>query len=204
MFYLVHSGPVLIRLHLVFVCFDSLSSIFTTHGTLLGYSSPLLVTTARDIAAITGLTWRANDSALLRGKSIGPLTGAANLQKTLETTQAEKGPGLFNMICEYKKYLISVQWIKPGLLLAGMNEIDEQAATRNGKGKFSIGAGDSEQEGDEEWEDEGAVEETSDDDDDRAREPSKKSKLFQKSQAVASALREQWKVDDFKLPPGFR
>ncbi|KAI4273449.1 MAG: hypothetical protein L6R38_006341 [Xanthoria sp. 2 TBL-2021] len=178
--------------------------IFTTHGTLLGYSSPLPVTAARNIAATTGLTWRANDSALLRGADIGPLTGGANLQKILEITQAEKGPGLFNMICAYKKYLMSVQWIKPGLLLAAMTELDEQAAAGKGKGKFSIGAGDSEQEGGEEWEDEGAVEETSEDDDDRAREPSKKSRLFQKSQAVASALREQWKVDDFKLPPGFR
>ncbi|KAI4251908.1 MAG: hypothetical protein L6R42_008191 [Xanthoria sp. 1 TBL-2021] len=178
--------------------------IFTTHGTLLGYSSPLPVTAARHVAATTGLTWRANDSALLRGTDIGPLTGGANLQKILETTQAEKGPGLFNMICAYKNYLMSVQWIKPGLLLAAMTELDEQVAAGKGKGKFSIGAGDSEQEGDEDWKDEGAVEETSEDDDDRAREPSKKSKLFHKSQAVASALREQWEVDNFKLPPGFR
>ncbi|KAL8646184.1 MAG: hypothetical protein Q9226_006974 [Calogaya cf. arnoldii] len=181
--------------------------IFTSHGTLLGYSSPLPVTTARSIAAITGMTWRANDSALLRGTDANPPTGRTSLLKVLEITQAEKGSGLFNMICEYKRYLMSVQWIKPSLLLAAMTELDEQviaAAAGKGKGKFSIGAGDSEQEGDEEWEGERAVEETSEDDDDRAKAPSKKSKLFQKSQAVAGALREQWKVDDFKLPPGFR
>ncbi|KAL8848028.1 MAG: hypothetical protein Q9221_006933 [Calogaya cf. arnoldii] len=180
--------------------------IFTSHGTLLGYSSPLPVATARSIAAITGMTWRANDSALLRGTDANPPTGRASLLKVLEITQAEKGPGLFNMICEHKRYLMSVQWIKPNLLLAAMTEHDEQviAAAGKGKGKFSIGAGDSEQEGDEEWEDERAVEETSEDDDDRAKAPSKKSKLFHKSQAVAGALREQWKVDDLKLPPGFR
>ncbi|KAL8860556.1 MAG: hypothetical protein Q9178_002908 [Gyalolechia marmorata] len=177
--------------------------IFTTHGTLLGYSSPLAVTTARNIAAITGLTWRANDSALLRGSDIGPITGGASLLKTLETTQAEKGPGLFNMICEYKRYLMSVQWIKPGFLIAAMTELDPEPVTVKGKGKFSIGAG-SEPEGDEDWEDDGAVEETSGDEEDRAKVPSKKSKLFQKSQALASALREQWKVDNFKMPPGFR
>ncbi|KAL8779455.1 MAG: hypothetical protein Q9213_006939 [Squamulea squamosa] len=176
--------------------------VFTTHGTLLGYSSPLSVTTARNIAAITGLTWRANDSALLRGTDIGPIPGGASLLKTLEISQAEKGPGLFNMICEYKKYLMSVQWIKPGFLLAAMTELDEHAAVK-GKGKFSIGAG-SEQEGDEEWEDGAAVEETTEDEEERARTPSKRVKLLQKSQGLASALREQWKVDGLKLPPGFR
>ncbi len=179
------------------------SSIFTTHGTLLGYSTPLAVTTARNIAAITGLTWRANDSALLRGTDIGPITGGASLLKTLEITQAEKGPGLFNMICEYKRYLMSVQWIKPGFLLAAMTELNPQSVNVKGKGKFSIGAG-SEPEGDEDWEDDGAVEGTSEDEEHRGKVPSKKSKLFQKSQALASALREQWKVDNFKMPPGFR
>ncbi|KAL8766076.1 MAG: hypothetical protein Q9209_007042 [Squamulea sp. 1 TL-2023] len=177
--------------------------VFTTHGTLLGYSSPLSVTTARNIAAITGLTWRANDSALLRGADIGPITGGASLLKTLEITQAEKGPGLFNMICEYKKHLMSIQWIKPGFLLAAMTELDEPTSVVKGRGKFSIGAG-SEQEGDEEWEDEAAVEETSEDEEERARAPSRRVKLFQKSQGLAGALREQWKVDGLKLPPGFR
>ncbi|KAL8902762.1 MAG: hypothetical protein Q9171_007604 [Xanthocarpia ochracea] len=177
--------------------------IFTTHGTLLGYSSPLAVTTARNIAAITGLTWRANDSALLRGVDIGPITGGASLLKTLEITQAEKGPGLFNMICEYKRYLMSVQWIKPGFLIAAMTELNPEPVTVKGKGKFSIGAG-SEPEGDEDWEEDGAVEETSEGDEDRVKVPSKTSKLFQKSQALATALREQWKVDNFKMPLGFR
>ncbi|KAI4274612.1 MAG: hypothetical protein LQ337_003806 [Flavoplaca oasis] len=183
-------------------------SIFTTHGTLLGYSSPLPVTTARNIAAITGTTWRVNDSALLRGTDVKPVTGSASLLKVLETTQAEKGPGLFNMICEYKKHLMSVQWIKPGLLLTTMVELDEQSAA-DGIGKFSIGAGDSEQEGDAGWEDhDNPTEETTENDEveeeHHANTLPKKMKLFQKSQAVASALREQWKVDDFKLPPGFR
>ncbi|KAL8977306.1 MAG: hypothetical protein Q9205_006864 [Flavoplaca limonia] len=180
--------------------------IFTTHGTLLGYSSPLPVTTARNIAAITGTTWRVNDSALLRGTDVKPVTGSASFLKVLETTQAEKGPGLFNMICEYKEHLMSVQWIKPGLLLTTMIELDGQSAA-DGKGKFSIGAGDSEQDGDEGWEDhDNPTEETTEDDEEEhhANTPPKKMKLFQKSQAVASALREQWKVDDFKLPPGFR
>ncbi|KAL8736747.1 MAG: hypothetical protein Q9166_000113 [cf. Caloplaca sp. 2 TL-2023] len=176
--------------------------MFTTHGTLLGYSSPLPVATARSIAAITGLTWRANDSALLRGVDIGPITGGASLLKTLEITQAEKGPGLFNMICEHKKYLMSVQWIKPGFLVAAMTELDE-STTIKGKGNFAFGAG-SEQDNDEAWEDEGAVEETSEGEGDRAKMPTKQSKLFHKSQGLASALREQWKIDDFKLPPGFR
>ncbi|KAL8802701.1 MAG: hypothetical protein Q9200_006495, partial [Gallowayella weberi] len=169
--------------------------IFTTHGTLLGYSSTINVTTARSIAAITGLTWRANDSALLRGADIGPIPGGASLLKTLEITQAEKGPGLFNMICEYKKYLMAVQWVTKGILVAAMIELDEPAAVK-GKGLFAVGAG-SQQESDEAWDDERAVESTSEDGEDQAKSPSMPSKLFQKSQGLASALREQWKVDGF-------
>ncbi|KAI4233206.1 MAG: hypothetical protein L6R40_007129 [Gallowayella cf. fulva] len=184
--------------------------IFTTHGTLLGYSSALDVPVARNIAAITGLTWRANDSALLRGADIGPIPGGASLLKTLEITQAEKGPGLFNMICEYKKFLMAVQWIKTGLLVAAMTEIDEPAAVK-GKGNFAVGAG-SQQDGDGAWEEEeeeeeeekeGAVESTSEDEEDGADAPTRQWKLFQKSQGLASALREQWRVDDFKLPSEF-
>ncbi|KAL9036262.1 MAG: hypothetical protein Q9180_004399, partial [Flavoplaca navasiana] len=97
-------------------------------------------------------------------------------------------------------------WIKPGLLLTTMIELDEQSAA-DGKSKFAIGADDSEQEGDEGWEDhDNPTEETTEDDEEEhhANTLPKKMKLFQKSQAVASALREQWKVDGFKLPPGFR
>ncbi|KAL8814859.1 MAG: hypothetical protein Q9223_005951 [Gallowayella weberi] len=175
--------------------------IFTTHGTLLGYSSTINVTTARSIAAITGLTWRANDSALLRGADIGPIPGGASLLKTLEITQAEKGPGLFNMICEYKKFLMAIQWVTKGILVAAMIELDEPPAVK-GKGLFAVGAG-SQQESDEAWDDERAVESTSEDGEDQAKSPSTQSKLFQKSQGLASALREQWKVDGFKLPPNF-
>ncbi|KAL8699460.1 MAG: hypothetical protein Q9224_001402, partial [Gallowayella concinna] len=165
--------------------------IFTTHGTLLGYSSTINVTTARNISAITGLTWRANDSALLRGADIGPIPGGASLLKTLEITQAERGPGLFNMICEYKKFLMAVQWVKKGILVAAMIELDEPAAVK-GKGLFAVGAG-SQQESDEVWDDEGAVESTSEDEEDQAKSPNEQSKLFQKSQGLANALREQWK-----------
>ena len=104
---------------------------------------------------------------------------------------------------------MSVQWIKPGLLLTTMIELDEQSAA-DGKGKFSIGAGNSEQEGDQGREHhDNPTEETTEDDEEEEEEHHgntlpKKMKLFRKSQAVASALREQWKVDDFKLPPGFR
>ncbi|KAL9000737.1 MAG: hypothetical protein Q9169_000773 [Polycauliona sp. 2 TL-2023] len=181
--------------------------IFTTHGALLGYSSPLPVTTARNIAAITGTTWRITDAALVHGTDVKPAAGSASLLKVLETTQAEKASGLFNIICEYKQYLMSVQWIQPSMLLATMIEVDDQLPTAvANKGKFSLGAGDSEQGGDEEWiEDEGAVEETSEDEeDDRAKFLSKKLKLFHKSQGMASALREQWKTDGFKPPSGFR
>ncbi|KAL8675113.1 MAG: hypothetical protein Q9168_000484 [Polycauliona sp. 1 TL-2023] len=182
--------------------------VFTTNGALLGYSSPLPVVTARNIAAITGATWRITDSALEHGTDIKPVTGSASLLKVLETTEAEKGRGLFNFICEYKQYLMSVQWIKPELLMATMIEHNNEQVTAAGKGKhgFSLGAAGSEHEDDEDGvEDEGAVEETSEDEeDDQAKARSKKSKLFQKSQGMASALREQWNLTNFKIPPGFR
>ncbi|KAL8946558.1 MAG: hypothetical protein Q9222_007065 [Ikaeria aurantiellina] len=176
--------------------------VFTTHGTLLAYSSPLPVTTARNISGLTGLTWRANDQALLRGADIGPIPGGASLLKTLEITKAEQGNNLDNMICEFKGFLMAVQWIQSGFLVVAMIGIDHQA--EKGKGRFEVGAA-SEHEVDDAWEDEEAVIETNENEGDHGpTKLSKKSKLFAKSQGLADAIREQWKTNEFKMPPGFR
>lgn len=186
------------------------SSVFSTHGTLFGYSSPLEVKTARNIAALAGVTWRANDQALLRGGPVKPLTSGATLLKTVSVTKAEKGPGLFNMIYIYNDLLMAVQWIKGGFLVAAMIEATETDHIYDEPDKpaggLQMGAG-AKHDTDSVWEDEEAVEETSEDEEDRVKarkDPTKQAKLFEKSQAMAEAMREQWKHDDFKMPRGFR
>ncbi|KAL8666870.1 MAG: hypothetical protein Q9202_001110 [Teloschistes flavicans] len=182
--------------------------IFTMHGTLLGYSSDLPVTAARSIAAAAGLTWRQKDQTVLRDPEADLLSGSTNFLKTLEVTKAEKGPGLFNMICERKGFLVSVQWIQSGFLVAAMIKIDESPPASAAKSSFQLGAGANDD--DETWEDEGAVEDTTEDEEDRAKKLTKSQKLTKpqkllaKSQGLAEALREQWKLDEFKMPPGFR
>ncbi|KAI4172750.1 MAG: hypothetical protein LQ343_003342 [Gyalolechia ehrenbergii] len=201
--------------------------IFSTHGTLLGYSSPLPVKTARNIAALAGITWRVNNQALMRGDEIPTLTGGASFLKTVAVTKAESGPGLFNMICEYKDLVMAVQLIKDTFLAAAMIEADKPepvsndvaASKPNEDAKSETGASATGEHDDEAWEDEEAVEETSEDEEDKAKaeqakaqeekaqeeakESTKQEKLFEKSQGLASAVREQWKVDGFKMPSGF-
>ncbi|KAL9576712.1 MAG: hypothetical protein Q9212_006873 [Teloschistes hypoglaucus] len=180
--------------------------IFTMHGSLLGYSSGILVATARNIAAAAGLTWRQKDQHMMRDPEADLRSGSTNFLKVLEVTKAEQGPGLFNMICERKGFLMSVQWIQSGFLVAAMIKNDVPppppvaSTTQTG---FQLGAG-ANDDGDGTWEDEDAVEETSEDEEDKAKQLTKTEKLLAKSQGLAEALREQWKLDAFKMPPGFR
>ncbi|KAL8834602.1 MAG: hypothetical protein Q9170_003678 [Blastenia crenularia] len=209
--------------------------VFSLHGTLLGYSSPLPVKTARNIAALAGIAWRTNKQALLRDQKIPPLTGGASILKTVDVTKAEKGPGLSNMICKYKELLMAIQWIKDDFLAAALIEADEpgnardDAASSKTRKVERAEAGSSATKHDEEvWEDEEAIEETSEDEEDRVQaqsqnqvkgqakkptkeptresnqEPSKEVKLFEKSQGLANAINGQWSVHGFKMPPGFR
>lgn len=155
----------------------------------------------------------------MRGGEIPTLTGGASFLKTVAVTNADNGPGLFNMICEYKDLIMAVQLIKDTFLAAAMIEADapepvpSDAVTQE-EVRFVTGAAAIGDHDDEAWEDEGAVEETSEDEEDKAKaqaktqketskEPTKQEKLFLKSQGLASAVREQWKVDGFKMPPGF-
>ncbi|KAI4107333.1 MAG: hypothetical protein L6R37_001694 [Teloschistes peruensis] len=179
--------------------------IFTMHGTLLGYSSGLPVTTARSIAAAAGLTWRQKDQHMMRDPEADLRSGSANFLKVHEVTKAEQGPGLFNMICERKDFIMSVQWIQSGFLVAAMikNDAAPPSASTTAQTGFQLGAG-ANDDGDGNWEDEDAVEETSEDDEDKAKQFTKTQKLLAKSQGLAEALREQWKLDEFKMPPGFR
>ncbi|KAL8933163.1 MAG: hypothetical protein Q9211_005929 [Gyalolechia sp. 1 TL-2023] len=202
--------------------------IFSTHGTLVGYSSPLPVKTARNIAALAGITWRVNNQAMMRGDEIPTLTGGASFLKTVAVTSVDNGPGLFNMICEYKDLVMAVQLIKDTFLAAAMIEIDktepslDEVPTSKPEEdtKVETKASATGKHDDEAWEDEEAVEETSEDEEDKAKareanaleeeaqkeakkEPTKQEKLFEKSQGLASAVREQWKVHGFKMPSGF-
>ncbi|KAL8905028.1 MAG: hypothetical protein Q9207_002884 [Kuettlingeria erythrocarpa] len=186
--------------------------VFSTHGTLLGYSSPVEVKTARNIAALAAMTWRVNDLAVLHGNLTTPTTSSANLLKTVTMTPAGRVPGLYNMICLYKDLLIAVQWIKGGFLAAAMVEATEADhiydADKDKLGKEALAtAADTGEQDDGAWVDDGAVEETSEDEANKAKgrkDPIKQAKLFEKSQGLAEAMREQWNADDFKMPRGFR
>ncbi|KAI4198885.1 MAG: hypothetical protein LQ348_001963 [Seirophora lacunosa] len=210
--------------------------VFSTHGTLLGYSSPLKVKDARNIAALAGITWRAHDQALLRGGPVAPLVSGATLLKTIAVTKAEKGPGLYNMICAHNGLLLAIQWIKGGFLAAAMIEatvadyIYDEENTPEGAGGLEMSARTTKQHGSDDdevvWEDEEAVEDEEEEEEAeevaasdfeggsdgkakpktkaRSKDPAKQTRLFEKSQGMAEAMREQWKVDDFKMPRGFR
>lgn len=191
---------------------DRSPSVFSTHGTLLGYSSPVGVKTARNIAALAAMTWRANDLALLRGNSTTPTTSSATLLRTVTMTPSGRVPGLYNMICLYKNLLMAVQWIKGGFLAAAMVEATETDhiydadKDKLAKEAHATAAGTDGQD-DDAWEDENAVEETSEDEEAKVKErkdPTKQAKLFEKSQGLAEAMREKWDADDFKMPRGFR
>lgn len=107
---------------------------------------------------------------------------------------------------------MAVQWIKGGFLAAAMIEAtgtdhiydaDKYELAKEG---LTMGAG-TDGHDDGVWEDEGAVEETSEDEEDKAKarkDPAKQAKLFAKSQGLAEAIRMQWNADDFKMPRGFR
>ncbi|KAL8966467.1 MAG: hypothetical protein Q9197_005961 [Variospora fuerteventurae] len=191
--------------------------IFSTHGTLLGYSSPLKVKDARSIAALAGITWRAHDHALFRGGPVAPLISGATLLKTIAVTKADKGSGLYNMICAHNDLLMAVQWIQGGFLAAAMIDATEADYIYDEESKpegLEMGAG-TKHSDDEVWEDAGEAvddeeatgEEDAEDGNAKqqpAKDAAKQTRLFEKSQGMAEALREQWKVDDFKMPRGFR
>lgn len=158
------------------------------------------------------MTWRINDLAVLHGNLTTPTTSSANLLKTVTMTPAGRVPGLYNMICLYKDLLIAVQWIKGGFLAAAMVEATEADhiydADKDKLAKEALAtAADTDEQDDGAWVDEAAVEETSEDEADKAKgrkDPTKQAKLFEKSQGLAEAMREQWNADDFKMPRGFR
>lgn len=108
--------------------------------------------------------------------------------------------------------------------------IHDEENTPDGAGGLEMGAGTTRQHGSDDdevvWEDEEAVEEEEEEEETeevaasdfeggsdgkpkpktkaRGKDPAKQTRLFEKSQGMAEAMREQWKVDDFKMPRGFR
>lgn len=94
-------------------------SVFTTNGTLLGYSEGTTIRQGRTVAALTGAAWRINNDRILNGSSEAPHSGnfLTNVQ-VFPYDEAEAG--LKSMFAEVDGMVIAVHDIKERLLVAAM------------------------------------------------------------------------------------
>ena len=94
-------------------------SVFTTNGTLLGYSEGTTIRQGRTIAALTGAAWRINNDILINGSGEAPHSG--NFLTNVEVFPYEQAEaGLKSMIAEVNGQVIAVHDIKERLLVAAM------------------------------------------------------------------------------------
>ena len=96
-----------------------LKSVFTTNGTLLGYSEGTTIRKGRTIAALTGAAWRINDDMILNHSKDVPYAGSfLKMVEVFPYDQADAG--LKCMLAEVNEWLIAVHYIKERLLVAAM------------------------------------------------------------------------------------
>ncbi|SLM36966.1 hypothetical protein LPUS_06686 [Lasallia pustulata] len=101
--------------------------VFTNHGTLLASNDGTPVKFARKASALTALTWRLTEAALLSNgmqATSGPSISAAPL-KTLETAAGPGGGELQMMVTEVEDKTLVVEYVKERILVAAMKETAE-------------------------------------------------------------------------------
>ena len=97
----------------------------TLHGTLLGYSDGMSILQARKIAALTGLTWRLKNNALVsRGSKIDVTGGGVMVLKTLQVTTNNHDGSLRQMVVEVDGLWVAACWVKQEVLISAMIEKD--------------------------------------------------------------------------------
>jgi hypothetical protein len=100
---------------------SSLNRVFTTHGTLLGYSDTTIIKKARKIAALSGVTWRATNLAFQNNNQNLNSKGAT-LLKVLNTIKGPDGE-LTIIVVEVEKMLAAICDVKGSLLVAALVEV---------------------------------------------------------------------------------
>lgn len=105
------------------------NSVFTTHGTLLGYSDSTIIKKARKVAALLGVTWRSANPAQPnnnRHDSEGANSGTL-LLKVLTTIRDADGK-LSVMMVEIDKMMAAICDVKESLLVAALVEEKKPSA----------------------------------------------------------------------------
>ena len=124
-------------------------SVFTDHGTLLGYSDGTLVKYARKASALTALTWRLNEAAMLGNPTQAAISSiSAAPLTTIETAATKGGEELQMMVTEVDDMTLVVEHVKERLLLASMKEtaevykgVKQAEANGNDSGNGSVTSG---------------------------------------------------------------
>ncbi|MCJ1461578.1 hypothetical protein MMC07_000175 [Pseudocyphellaria aurata] len=104
--------------------------VFTSRGTLLGHSGKMSIRTGRKVAALAGLTWRANEAALLSGVEL-LLSASSSLLKTIAAEPNETDGTLAYMVAESEGMLAAVYYVQETILVAALAPIKAPTRKKN-------------------------------------------------------------------------
>ena len=98
-----------------------LNSVFTTHGTLLGYSDTTIIKKARKVASLLGVIWRSANQAQPSSKQddFEGINSATLLLKVLTTIRGADGK-ISIMTVEIDKMIAAMCDVKESLLVAAL------------------------------------------------------------------------------------
>lgn len=204
------------------------NSVFTTNGTLLGYSDSTIIKKSRKAAALFGVTWRSTTQSLLNDvNQDSPSNKSAPLLKVLRTIKdADDDEKISTMVVEIDKMVAAICDVKDSLLVAALVNLDSSEAgdpalqssstVSNEEGSSRGVKNVSENEGEQSYDEHNGGEEqapTTTDGDTSKDAENKKSTvtsskpkppqiqiLIWRVEAMAEALRED--LRDFKIPSG--
>ncbi|KAL8797805.1 MAG: hypothetical protein Q9195_000157 [Heterodermia aff. obscurata] len=99
--------------------------VFTTNGTLIGYSEGTAIEQGRTVAALTGAAWRINNNLVVQGSEDIPDSGPflKNIAIFPYHDLESPGAGLKSMLAEVNGMVIAVHDVKERLLVAAMHPL---------------------------------------------------------------------------------
>lgn len=199
--------------------------VFTSHGTLLGYSAQMSIRTARKVTSLAGISWRCHEEALRIGAEELVSASSALKVHNIETNDDDK---LTCMVSETEGMMAAVCDVKETILVAALAPVKTPPEKKKRAAKAEKKAGSSEDEsaaspttstGNEEASPSGSPDKDSQDDASSMKGKAKESNevdmepferpklglsqeqiLTWKAEGMAEALRED--LYDFKLPEG--
>lgn len=109
----------------------TLVSVFTTNGTLLGYSEGTTIEQGRTVAALAGAAWRINNNLVVHGLEDIPDSGPflKNIAIFPYHDPESSEAGLKSMLAEVNGMVIAVHDVKERLLVAAMHPVDALKTT---------------------------------------------------------------------------